>query len=121
MCKALVDSIDHMLVLCPGSDGIWKKVLTDFASAEEIQLTWTPEQLLFGFLEPVQASEVLTRLNTIVLLVKYYIYKERRLESATLSATAFAFELKRHVLNSWHVAQTNGRVEQFEEIWKRLL
>ena len=96
-CGADKDSIEHMLVLCPWSMAIWTQVLERFQRDESVAFTWSPEHLLFGFVQPILHSETQRRLNTIILLAKHYIYSQRRAESFSFSAVAFRFVLQRYI------------------------
>jgi exonuclease III len=89
------DDIQHMLVLCPRSLDIWRDALRRFEQHEQVQLGWSPENLIFGFVFPLYTSDVQVRSNTKVLLLKFYIYSERRKESFHMSVIGFNSVLKR--------------------------
>jgi hypothetical protein len=110
-----------MLVLCPRSLDIWRDALRRFEQHEQVQLGWSPENLIFGFVFPLYTSDVQIRLNTIVLLLKFYIYSERRKESFHMSVIGFNSVLKRYLLQQWHVAQATGKLADFERIWNEYL
>src|SRR6185437_16198270 len=47
-CGAEMDTIDHMLALCPWSRRIWSDIFQWFEREEEVTINWTTEQILFG-------------------------------------------------------------------------
>jgi hypothetical protein len=97
-CGAEVDTIEHMLISCQRSLEVWVDVIHRFEMLENISVHWTVSHLLFGFFHDNHTNVVRKRLNTIVLLAKYYIYTQRRVESFTFSAIQFQFALKRYLL-----------------------
>ena len=113
------DTIEHifMNILCPYSLRVWRAILDDFNAHEGVLVHWTPEEVLFGFLNPTQeiSPAVLTRLNTIMLVAKHYIYRQRRLESFLYSAVLFKF--RRFLLLQWHVSQDSDNITPFENNW----
>lgn len=120
-CGAEMDTIDHMLALCPWSRRIWSDIFQWFEREEEVTINWTTEQILFGIVQTVHSAPVTRHLNTIILLAKYYLYSQRKSESFVISAVGFSFVLKRYLLQQWHVSLAIGKQVYFEELWQRYL
>jgi hypothetical protein len=115
--KILTWNLEHMLISCQRSLAVWGDVIHRSEMLENVSVHWTVSHFLFGFFHDNYTNEVRKRFNTIVLLAKYYIYTQRRVESFTFSAIQFQFALKRYLLSQWHVAQYFGEICTFEQLW----
>ena len=55
---------------------VWKDIFGRLERTEQIALDWTGEKLLFVFFDIALSRDARRRVNTIVLVAKYYLYDQ---------------------------------------------
>ena len=92
-------------------------MLTRCQQVEDMPLQWSAEQRLFGFVNSEYPEMICKRLNTVRLALKYYIWQQRKEQLFSWSPVTFGFYFRRILLRQWHVAQSCGKVDDFDLVW----
>ena len=84
---------------------------TRFCSSKNVNVILTKETLLFGIL-----LEKCEALNTIIICIKLYIYRNKCLKNR-ITFAGLAVDLKNLYIITKHIATKSNEIERFEKIW----
>ena len=114
-----VDSIEHLLFWCQDSKSFWKNVENFLANTQNLSFKFTLLEVLLGI--PCRKYSMLSIINYVLLLGKWFIHKSKIVNSEEIDFLEFINILKKKLEIELYVAkckmQNDNYIEYLEEFY----
>ena len=115
-CKRSDETLKHLFYDCSIVKNLWANVKTWILTKLNINLSFTPELIILGYIYPGTGK---VPLNTILMISKSYIFWCSRKQ-----ITPNIFDLQKRIektyLDQRYIAQKNGKTNVFNGHWENL-
>ena len=111
-CKDSQETLIHIFCNCEISKQLWKEVEKWITHATCIPIKFSPEEILFGYLNPDNFYPI----NTIVLVTKTYIFTKSR-NALPLDIFELKNKIKQVYEEQQYLALMDMKQERFNKTW----
>jgi hypothetical protein len=118
-CGQERDTLEHHIVMCPETLEFWNRIRRWWKSITDTDFTVGIYDLLFGL--PNEAKDkIIHQFNFLLLLCRFYIYKNKQASNNKLHVYEALMEVKNRMDVMHHIALENNREKLFLDNWSEL-
>lgn len=104
------DSIQHFLFLCPDTKAFWNTLCNWFATEVDIQIDMSSRSFLFGISVDRPQDKMV---NFLLLLVKFYIYRQKLFHQGKFCLLQFLRELRSRLQVEKYILKLENKSSRF--------
>jgi hypothetical protein len=118
-CESEIDTLEHHLVMCNETLEFWNQIRRWWKSVTGTNFTVGIYDLIFG-LPNENKDKIINQFNFLLLLARFYIYKNKQAANNKLHVYELLIEVKTKLEAMHHISLEQNREKKFEDNWSDL-